>query len=81
MRKLATLLVGAMIFVTAMAGTAIAAYTESPPPEASVEGVGGGAGETAFTGGDVSSAVIVALTLVMLGTVVLLVARRRTATD
>ncbi|HET9309886.1 MAG TPA: hypothetical protein VFP41_01510 [Actinomycetota bacterium] len=81
MRKLATLLVGAMIFVTAMAGTAIAAYTGSPPPEASVEGVGGGAGETAFTGGDVSSAVIVALTLVMLGTVVLLVARRRTATD
>jgi hypothetical protein len=83
MKKLATVSVGAVVFVTTLAGTAFAAYTDSPPPEAVVEGAGGGAGagagEAAFTGGDVSTAAIVALALVAIGMVALLVARRRTA--
>ena len=88
MRKLTTALAAAIMFVTAMAGTAFAGYTESPPPEALVKGAGGGAGataltgsdvSTAFTGSDVSTAAIFALALVVLGFVVLLVARRRTA--
>jgi hypothetical protein len=80
MRKLTTVLAVATMFVTAMAGTAFAAYTESPPPEALVEGAGGGGGETAFTGGDLSIAAIFALAIAVLGIVVLLVARHRTAT-
>jgi hypothetical protein len=49
-----------------------------------VEGAGGGAGagEAAFTGGDVSTAAIVAFALVAVGVVALLMARRRaTASD
>jgi hypothetical protein len=81
MKKLATVLTSAIVFLTALGGTAFAAYTDSPPPEAVVEGAGGGAGagEAAFTGGDVSTAAIVALALVAIGMVALLVARRRTA--
>jgi hypothetical protein len=79
MKKLATVLTSAIVFLTALGGTAFAAYTDSPPPEAVVEGAGGGAGEAAFTGGDVSTAAIVALALVAIGMVSLLVARRRTA--
>jgi hypothetical protein len=86
MKKLAMVMAGAVVFVTEMAGSAFAAYTDSPPPEAVVEGAGGGAGagagEAAFTGGDVSTAVIVAFALVVAGVVALLMARRRaTASD
>ena len=83
MRKVPTILTGAMAFLTATAGTAFAQYTDSPPPEGLVEGAGGGAeqagvaGDAAFTGGDASTAAIVALALVSIGLVALLVARRR----
>ncbi|HET6713427.1 MAG TPA: LPXTG cell wall anchor domain-containing protein [Actinomycetota bacterium] len=74
MKRLAAVLVGAMAFVSTFAGTALADYTEAPPPENVVEGVGGGA---AFTGGDTATAAIVALALVVVGLVALFLARRR----
>ena len=84
MRKMATTMIGAMVFAAMTAGTAFAQYTGSPPPEAVVEGAGGGVGqaagaggEAAFTGGDASTAAIVALALVAIGLVALFVARRR----
>lgn len=82
MKKAAAVLFGAMAFVAMLAGTAFAGYTESPEPTTVVEGSGGGAGAggTAFTGGDASTAAIVAVALVAVGLVALFVARRRTAT-
>ena len=77
MRKAAAVLAGAMVFMTMLAGTAFAGYTESPPPTDVVQGAGGGG--TAFTGGDASTAAIVAVALVAVGLVALFVARRRTA--
>jgi hypothetical protein len=80
MRKLVITSFGAMALVAAVGGTALAAYTESPPPTEMVEGTGGqagSAGEAAFTGGDVSTGMIVAVALVAIGLVALLVARRR----
>jgi LPXTG-motif cell wall-anchored protein len=81
MKKAAAVLIGAMAFMTMLAGTAFAGYTDSPEPTTVVEGSGGGAaGGTAFTGGDASTAAIVAVALVAVGLVALFVARRRTAT-
>ena len=77
MKKAAAVLVGAIAFMTMLAGTAFAGYTDSPEPTTVVEGSGGG---TAFTGGDASTAAIVAVALVAVGLVALFVARRRTAT-
>jgi LPXTG-motif cell wall-anchored protein len=79
MKKAAAVLVGALAFMTMLAGTAFADYTDSPSPTTVVEG-SGGAGGTAFTGGDASTAAIVAVALVAVGLVALFVARRRTAT-
>ncbi|HWC69920.1 MAG TPA: LPXTG cell wall anchor domain-containing protein [Actinomycetota bacterium] len=78
MKRAAAVLAGAIAFVTMLTGTAFADYTDSPPPEAVVEGAGGG---TAFTGGDASTAAIVAVALVAVGLVALFVARRRVATS
>jgi len=77
MKKAAAILVGAMAFMTMLAGTAFA-YSEAPAPTNEVAGAGGG--PTAFTGGDASTAAIVAVALVAVGLVALFVARRRTAT-
>jgi LPXTG-motif cell wall-anchored protein len=77
MRKAAAVLTGAMVFMTMLAGTAFAGYTSSPPDDTVVQGSGGG---TAFTGGDASTAAIVAVALVAVGLVALFVARRRSAT-
>lgn len=77
MKKAAAILVGAMAFMTMLAGTAFAGYSEAPAPTDDVAGAGGG---TAFTGGDASTAAIVAVALVAMGLVALFVARRRTAT-
>jgi LPXTG-motif cell wall-anchored protein len=77
MKKAAAVLSGAMVFMAMLAGTAFADYVDSPPPETVVEGSGGG---TAFTGGDASTAALVAVALVAVGLVALFVARRRTAT-
>jgi LPXTG-motif cell wall-anchored protein len=76
MKKAAAVLVGAMAFMTMLAGTAFA-YSEAPAPTNEVAGAGGG---TAFTGGDASTAAIVAVALVAVGLVALFVARRRTTT-
>jgi hypothetical protein len=65
-----------MVFVTTIAGTALAEYTEAPAPTSMVEGAGGGA---AFIGGDTATAAIVAVALVAVGLVALLVARHRTS--
>jgi len=76
MKKAAAVLAGTMVFLTMLAGTAFAQYTEvAPTDDTVVEGSGGG---TAFTGGDASTAVIVAIALVAVGLVALFVARRRT---
>jgi hypothetical protein len=77
MKKAAAVMVGAIAFMTMLAGTAFAGETETPEPTTVVEGAGGG---TAFTGGDASTAAIVAVALVAVGLVALFVARRRTAT-
>jgi hypothetical protein len=75
MRRIVTIAAAATFFVTATAPSALARYTEGPAPTNEVEGVGGGA---AFTGGDVSVAVVTTLALVVVGLVALFMARRRT---
>jgi hypothetical protein len=77
MKKAAAVLGGAMALTVMLVSTAFAGYTESPEPTTVVEGSGGG---TAFTGGDASTAAIVAIALIATGLVALFVARRRTAT-
>jgi LPXTG-motif cell wall-anchored protein len=75
MKRAAAVLVGATALMASMfAGTAFAQYTSSPDVEAVVQGSGGG---TAFTGGDASTAALVAIALVAVGLVALFVARRR----
>ena len=76
MKKAAAVMIGAMVFMTMFVGTAFAGYTTPPQPTDVVQGSGGG---TAFTGGDASTAAIVAVALVAVGLVALFVARRRTA--
>jgi LPXTG-motif cell wall-anchored protein len=79
MKKTAAVFAGTMVFLTMLAGSALAAYSEPPETEAVVEGAGGSGG-TAFTGGDASTLAIMAIALVAVGLVALFVARRRTAT-
>jgi len=86
MKKAAACMVGATVFVLALTGTAFAGYTDSPSPTTVVEGSGGsagaaGAGDTAFTGGSVSVALVVALATVSVGVIALVMARRRAATS
>ena len=69
MKRMAGILVGAVVMVLSLAGTALADYTNSPS-------AGGG---TAFTGGNVSTPLVVAAILVIVGLVALFVARRRAA--
>ena len=76
MKRVAVVLVGAMVFVTTIAGSAFAQTTETPAPTTMVEGAGGGA---AFTGGDTATAAVVAVALLAVGLVALLVARHRTS--
>ena len=75
MKKALAVLTGAMALVMTLAGTALAqAVTEAPGGV--VQG-GGGGGETAFTGRDASTTVMIALALVAVGLIALFVARRR----
>ena len=76
MKRMAGVLVGAVVMVLTLAGTALADYTNSPSPTTVVSGAGGG---TAFTGGNVSTPLVVAAILVIVGLVALFVARRRAA--
>ena len=77
MKKTAAILAGSMVFLTTLAGTAFAYNETAPTDGVRVEGSGGG---TAFTGGDASTAAIMALALVAVGLIAMFVARRRTAT-
>ncbi len=82
MKRTAGVLAGAAVLLLTMAGTAIAGdcgyYTCTPKPTTVVKGSGGG-GSTAFTGGSVSTAMIVLAVLAVVGLVSLFVARRRAA--
>jgi LPXTG-motif cell wall-anchored protein len=79
MKKAAAVFAGTMVFLTLLAGSALAQYNDPPGTEGVVEGTGGGSGGTAFTGGDTSTIAIMAIALVAVGLVALFVARRRTA--
>lgn len=84
MKKIAVMVASTIAFVTMASATALADYTESPPPENVVEGAGGvagngGADATAFTGGDTSTAAIVVVALLAAGLLALWIARRRVA--
>lgn len=82
MKRMAGVLVGAAVAVLTLAGTALASggYTNSPSPTTIVKGTGGGGdGSTAFTGGNVSTAMIAIVALAVVGLVALFVARRRAA--
>ena len=83
MKRALGVLASAIVAVIAMAGTALADYPiNSPKPSTVVQGSGGsGSGGTAFTGGGISTAVIVVGVLVVLGAMALMVARRRTAAE
>jgi hypothetical protein len=74
MKRMAGVLVGAIVMALSVAGTALADYTNSPSPTTVVSGSGGG---TAFTGGNVSTPLVVASILVIVGLAALFVARRR----
>ena len=75
MKRMAAVVAGATALVMTLAGTALA-YTDAPPPTTHGQGDRGG---TAFTGGNVSTAVIVAVALLVVGLAALFVARRRSA--
>ena len=77
MKRMAAVVVGAMALVTTLAGSALA-YTSAPPATTVVKGNGGG---TAFTGGNVSMAALVAVALLVIGLGALFVARRRSASQ
>jgi LPXTG-motif cell wall-anchored protein len=81
MTKAAAGAISTVVMWTMLAGTAVAQYTNPPSPTANVQGAGGqpgaAAGDAAFTGGDIGTAVLVALALVGAGLVALFIARRR----
>lgn len=83
MKRMAVVLVGGVVMLLALAGTALASgcgsYTCSPSPTTIVKGNGGGGGTTAFTGGSVSTALIAVVALAVVGLLALFVARRRAA--
>jgi hypothetical protein len=80
MKRALGVLASASVAVLVMAGTALAgeSYPPTPEPTTIVKSSGGG---TAFTGGNISTAVIVVGVLAVLGVVALFAARRRTATE
>jgi LPXTG-motif cell wall-anchored protein len=81
MKRAIGVIASAFVAVLVMAGTALAGnspYPVTPDPTTIVKSSGGG---TAFTGGNISTAVIVVGVLALLGVAALFVARRRTATE
>ncbi|HEY6568294.1 MAG TPA: LPXTG cell wall anchor domain-containing protein [Actinomycetota bacterium] len=78
MRRALGVLASAFVAVIVMAGTALAEYPPSPKPNTVVKSSGGG-GTTAFTGGEISTAVLAVGILAVLGVAALFVARRRSA--
>lgn len=79
MRRVLGVLASAFVAVIVMAGTALADYPPSPQPTTVVKSSGGGGGTTAFTGGEISTAVLAVGILAVLGVAALFVARRRSA--
>ena len=78
MKRALVVLASAFVAVVMLAGTALADYP--PKPDTVVKSSGGDSGgTTAFTGGEISTAVIALGILVVLGVVALFVARRRSA--
>ena len=80
MKRPIGVIASAFVAVLVMAGTALAgsSYPPTPEPTTIVKSSGGG---TAFTGGNISTAVIVVGVLALLGVAALFVARRRSATE
>jgi LPXTG-motif cell wall-anchored protein len=78
MRRALGVIASAFVAVIVMAGTALAEYPPSPDPTTVVKSSGGG-GTTAFTGGEISTAVLAVGILAVLGVAALFVARRRSA--
>ena len=81
MKRALGVLASAFVAVIVMAGTALADYPPSPEPTTVVKSSGGSGGNTAFTGGEISPAVIALGVLAVLGVVALFVARRRSAQE
>ena len=82
MKRALGVFASAFVAVIVMAGTALADYPPSPEPTTVVKSSGGsGGGNTAFTGGEISTAVIALGVLAVLGVVALFVARRRSAQE
>jgi hypothetical protein len=80
MKRALGVLASAIVGVMVMTGTALAGYPTSPKPTTVVKGTGGGGG-TAFTGGNISTAVIAVGVLAGIGVTALIVARLRTAQE
>jgi hypothetical protein len=80
MKRVLSVLGFAAATLVLSAGSALA-QTETYPPSVgpSVEGTSGGGGGTAFTGSDVSFAVLAVVVLVAVGLVALFATRRRSA--
>jgi hypothetical protein len=72
MRKLAAVVAGSGLVTLGSSGTAWADYTSSPSPTTLVQNAGGG---TAFTGGEISAALIIGTLLFVLGAAALIGAR------
>jgi hypothetical protein len=81
MKRALGVLASAIVGVMLTAGTALADYPTSPEPTTVVKGTGGGDGGTAFTGGNISTAVIVVGLLAVIGVTALIVARLRSTQE
>jgi hypothetical protein len=79
MKRVTSVLASAFVMVLVTAGSALAQTTTYPPTPPTVEGSGGSAGGTAFTGGDVTFGALAAIALLAVGVTALIVARKRAA--
>lgn len=75
MKRMLTAAASAVVMVLMTAATASAQYVDGEVGS----DVAGAGGSTAFTGGDVTTGIFVALALVAIGVTALLIARRSTA--
>lgn len=78
MKRIVGVLSGAAVMVMGLAGSALAQdYTDSPGATTTVRG----GGDTAFTGANVSTGLVILAVLVVAGVAALFIARRRTASE
>jgi LPXTG-motif cell wall-anchored protein len=73
MKRMAAVISGAMTLV-ALTATSALAYSETPGSNTVVKGSGGG---TAFTGSDVTTGIVIAGALLVVGLTAMFLARRR----